>query len=569
MANRTVAEELVFQLAELGVKQLWGITGDAMNAFTDALRRDGRMSWYTVRHEETAAFAASAQAEISGELAVCIGTIGPGALHLINGLYNAKRDRSPVLAITGQVPLEEMDAPYFQEIDSQKVFDDVSVFNATLHSVKQLPRLLQQAITAALTEKGVAHIAIPTDLAISCLEEKSATIRLPAPALAPQIDNQQLQQVSDLINQSTKPALLVGAGSRGYRESIIQLAEHCQMPVVHTLKGSEVLPYHHPHSIGGIGHAGTPQGLKTLDSCDCLLILGADFPYRAFLPTKVPLIQIDINQKHLGRRVPVTVGISADVDDFITAILPQLNKKANNPELNALQKKRDTWLEKTDKAYSKPHKKGFIHPQSVVIQLSEKADDDAIFIAEVGEVTIWAARHLRLRGKQRLIGSFNHGSLGVGLPAALGAQALDKKRQVISLCGDGAFGMLLADLVTASRYDLPLIAIVFNNQKFGFVELEMEASGFPRFATDLVNPDFAEVARACQCEGVTVKNYDELDGALSQALKSRKPTLVEVFVNPNELIIPPKMDFATAMKYMQGKLKEVLVEESISVLFER
>lgn len=569
MAKRNVAQELVFQLAEIGVSQVFGITGDALNAFTDAIRNEKRIDWFTVRHEETAAFAAAAQAEISGELAVCAATIGPGAIHLINGLYNAKRDRSPVLAITGQVPREEADGPYFQEVDQNKLFDDCCVFSATLQSVDQMPRILQQAIDAAIYHRGVAHLAIPTDIALQAMKIDNQVLDLPKQrqVLAP--IKADLDKAAELINQAKRVSLLIGCGCRGASAQVSQLASHLQAPVCHSLKGSEVLAYDHPYSIGGIGHVGTPHGLAVIEECDLLVIIGSDFPYKAFLPKHGNIIQVDINATHLGRRCPITHGIVADSQTFITQLLPLLQQKTDNPSLAKLQQKRDAWIEKANDKFAQESSKSMIHPQSVVLKCAELANDDAIFVAEVGEVTVWAARHLRMRGKQRLIGSFNHGSLGVGLAAAIGAQSLDKNRQVFALCGDGAFTMLMSDLITASRYQLPLIAIVLNNEKFGFVELEMEASGMPRFATDLVNPDFVKVAQAHGCVGIRVEKLNQLEDAIKQATASPQPVVIDVIVNPHELIIPPKLDPLTAYKFTQGKLREMLIEKDLKVLFER
>lgn len=569
MAKRTVCEEIVYRLANMSVKQIFGITGDALNHFTDAIRRDKRIQWFTVRHEETAAFAAAAQAELSGKLAVCAGTVGPGALHLINGLYNAKRDRSPVLAITGQVAREESGTGYFQEVDQEKVFSDACVFSETLRSPKQIPRLLQQAIEAALTEGGVAHLAIPVDITAEMVDtnEDEFEIFMANNNLIP--TNEKLTEAANLINHNNKVAMLIGCGCRGASKEVDQLAKLLKAPVAHSLKGTEVLDYKNENSIGGVGHVGTPHGMKVLEKCDLLLMIGTDFPYRSFLPTHNNIIQIDINNAKLGHRCPIKLGLHGDVKNTINQLLPLLKEKKTTDFLSDLQKQRDQWMQKVDEQYSLNKAKAPMHPQSVILALNKLVDDDAIFVTEVGEVTVWVARHLRMRGKQRLIGSFNHGSLGVGLPAAIGAKALHPKRQVIALCGDGAFGMLLADFVTASRYNLPLVAIVFSNNKFGFVELEMEAAGMPRFATDLVNPDFAKIAQACGGIGVRIDDPATLEDNIKMALSAHKPVLLDVAVNPNELIVPSNIDPKTAWLFTQGKLKEMFVEKDIKVLFER
>ncbi len=560
---------IIDHLAQIGVKHIFGITGDALNAFTAAIRINKKIKWITVRHEECAAFAASAQAELTSELAVCVGTIGPGAIHLINGLYNAKRDKAPVLVITGQVPRNEYASRYFQETNQQKLFDDVCVFSESINSKNQLPRILHQAINAAITQKGVAHLAIPTDITLETIDvNKSKTYIYPSTANISPKENE-LQQVAKLINRAKRVSLLVGCGCRGARSEVIKLATTLQAPVAHTLKGTDVLPFSNPYSIGGVGHVGTPHGMAVLDNCDLLLMLGTDFPYTAFLPKHGNIIQINIDSTHIGTRNPIKMGLHGDVKTTIPQLLGYLTPKQDSSHLTILQEKRDKWVQRVNQKFDPEKSKKVIHPQSVVLTMSELVNDDAIFVGEVGEVTVWAARHLRMKDKQRLIGSYNHGSLGVGLPAAIGAKLAFPKRQVIGLCGDGAFSMLMGDFVTAVHYDIPILIIVLNNSKYGFVELEMEAAGYPRYATELVNPDFAKVAQACGGVGITIKNPKHLRQGLEQALATNKPTIVDVFVNPSELIIPPQIDIKNAWLFTQGKIKEMLIEKDIKVLFER
>ncbi len=564
-----VCDFMIEKLAAHGVKHIMGITGDALNAFTAAIRTNKQIQWITVRHEEAAAFAASAQADLSGDLAVCAGTIGPGAIHLINGLYNAKRDGAPVLVVTGQVPRNEIAGRYFQEVDQQKLFDDVCVFNETLYSKDQLPRILQQAMQAAITQRGVAHLAIPTDITLQSINvdaNEFAVFPANAPILPPADD---IVAAAKLLNKASHVSLLIGRGCQGARAEVIQLAEHLQAPIAHSLKGTDVLPFDCPYSIGGVGHVGTPHGMDVLDECDVLLMIGTDFPYSAFLPKHGNVIQINLNPTHLGARCPIKVGLHGDSKRTIVELRKHLDKKTKNPSLGSLQKKRDKWIDKVDNKFSIEKTKGPIHPQSVILEINKLANDDAIFVGEVGEVTVWVARHLRMHGTQRLIGSYNHGSLGVGLPAAIGAQLHYPKRQVIALCGDGAFTMLMGDFVTAVHYQLPITIIVLNNGKYGFVELEMEAAGYPRFATDLVNPDFAKVAEACGGVGISVHEPDKLVPGLQEAFNNNKPTIVDIHVNPNELIIPPQIELKNAWLFTQGKLKEMFIERDIKVLFER
>jgi thiamine pyrophosphate-dependent acetolactate synthase large subunit-like protein len=564
MAGRTVSEEIVHILAEAGIRDVFGMTGDALNAFTDALRRDGRLSWITVRHEETAAFAAAAQAELSGRIACCAGTVGPGAIHLINGLYNAKRDRAPVLAITGQVPREEAGLGYFQEVDQDKLFDDVSVFSQTIRSASQMPRILHQAIDVAIAKRGVAHIAVPTDIVSEIVPAHNFSRPGAVPEAVITPSEADLDAAAEIISAGGDVALLIGSGCRGEGERVLRLAERLKAPIIHALKGTDVIPFDSAYRIGGVGHVGTPQGIRVLDKCGLLLMLGTDFPYSAFLPTHGNVVQIDREPTNLGKRCAIKLGLNGHVGPTLDGLTQRLAVRTGDAFLKSVQSRRDIWNKQMDKTASlSGTRKGLIHPQSVIRLAGDLAGDDAIFVGEVGEVTVWIGRHLRTRGNQRVIGSFNHGSLGVGLPAAIGAQTLYPDRQVIALCGDGAFGMLMADFVTASRYDLPLTVIVLDNQKLGFVELEMEASGMARYATNLVNPDFAMVAEACGGVGIDVSDPSELDGAIAKALATPKATLLNVKVNPDELILPPKIDAKAAWKFTHGKIKEVLLERDL------
>ena len=562
MANQNVCEVILDQLAAVGVKQLFGMTGDALNSFLDALRRDGRFEWIGVRHEETAAFAAAAQAKMSNKLAVCCGTTGPGAIHLINGLYDAKRDRAPVLAITGHVPLSEQGTGFFQEVDIKNLFQDVCVYNEFINSPKQLPRVIQQAIKTALLKGGVAHVSIPTDI-IAAEVPKSPLTHTPIvtkfqtyPCTA------ETQHAANLINANEKICILAGDGCRDAKDELLSLAALANAPVVHSLKGTDVVEYKHPNWVGGIGYLGTPQGLMAMDECDVFIMLGSDFPFSAFLPKNKEIIQVDINPDHLGRRCPVTVGIVGHLQPSLSKLLPLIQQKKDTDFLDKINARREKWDKyldsKADLAKAKIDK---IPPQAVTRAACELASDNAVFIADVGLATGWAARHLRLRAGQRLIGSFNHGSLGVSVPAAIGVQLQDKKRQVVALAGDGGFNMMMQDFVTAVRYELPITYIVYNNEKLGFIELEMRAAGLPKYGTKLVNPDYAAIAEACGGVGISLNDPAELRKTIADALALNKPCIIDVKVNPNEVLMPPKLEAASSWGYSVAMLKEVFTEE--------
>jgi pyruvate dehydrogenase (quinone) len=560
--NKNVCETLLDVLAGVGVQQIFGMTGDALNPFLDAIRRDGRFEWIGIRHEETGAFAAAAQAKLTGNLAVCCGTVGPGAIHLINGLYDAKRDHAPVLAITGHVPLTEQGTDYFQEVNIRSLFQDVTLYNEFINSPAQLPRVANQAVQSALTLGGVAHLSIPTDVISLPVPDStlSRKIFLPKAQILPCTD--ELQRAADVLNKGGKITILAGDGCRGAEKELLHLAKILNAPIVHTLRATDVIDYENPYWIGGIGMLGTPQGLAALDDCDSLLMLGSDFPYSVFLPTDKDIIQVDVKPERLGKRCPITVGIIGHLLPTLQALIPLLDANNEDDFLIKIQQQREKWDARMDrKANPKRGKPGKISPQAVTRLAADLADDDAVFIADVGLITGWTARHLRMRGKQRLLGSFNHGSLGVALPAAIGVQLLDRKRQVVALAGDGGFNMMMQDLITAVRYELPIVFIVYNNRKLGFVEVEMQASGLPKYGTSLRNPSYALIARACGAKGEIVESPDQLEESIRKAYLAREPYVLDVQVNPDELLMPPKIQAAQAWGFSLAKLKEVFVEE--------
>ena len=555
----TVCESLLDILAEAGVREIFGITGDALNSLVDAIRRDDRFEWITVRHEESGAFAAAAQAKLTGRLAVCAGTVGPGALHLLNGLYDAKRDYAPVLAITGQVPESEYGSSYFQEVDLERVFGDVADFNQTVRTAEQFQRQAHAAVQSALEHRGVSHLSIPVDIIGEKLPRanfRGALVVEESKEVA--ASQAEIQSARAAIDAAKKPLILIGDGAHGARDSVIALAERIHAPIVNSLKGADIVPYEHPLRIGGIGHLGTPQGLSALDNCDLLLMAGCDFPYRTFLPRGIDILQIDISAQHIGRRCAVTHPLVGHVKPTLDALVEQVAAVENRGFVSDINKKRVRWDARMDKK-ADVKRSDQLHPQSVVRNITDKADDDALFVIDVGTATVWAGRHIRFRGEQRMFGSFNHGSLGVGLPAAIGLQLSDKKRQVVAICGDGGFAMLMQDFVTAARYKLPIVVVVLNNARFGFVELEMQAHGYVRTATGLTNPDFVAFADACGGLGIGVHKPGELNAAIDQAFASDKPVLIDAHINPTELFAPAKIEASAAWGYAMGKAKELLI----------
>jgi pyruvate dehydrogenase (quinone) len=558
--SHTLCDELLELLHGICVKRIFGITGDALNPFVDAIRRDGRFEWITVRHEEAGAFAASAQAKLTGRLAVCAGTVGPGGLHLLNGLYDAKKEYAPVLAITGQVPESEYGNNYHQEVNLEAVFNDVCVYNQVVRSADQFRRLAQQAIQTALNEGGVAHLNIPVDIISRPLPDDGGRRRMFYPRHEITPSDETLDDAAAVLNRSGKVTILAGAGCADAQRELLDTARLLQAPITHALRGTDILPYTEPHRIGGIGHLGTPQGNEALAACDALLMVGTDFPYRAYLPDNADIIQIDVRSSNIGRRCAVDHALVGHARPTLQALARRLQQKDDKSFLSGLQARRGKWDQHMDRKADIRRSKDVIHPQSVMRMAGDLANDDAVFVSDVGTVTVWAARQLRLRQGQRLLGCFNHGSLGGCMPAAMGIQSIDTERQVIAVCGDGGFGMTMADFITAVKYDLPIIVIIFNNSKFSFVELEMQAAGYPRYATELTNPDFAKYADICGGEGVRITRPDEVRPAIERALASRKPFLIDAIVNPDELVMPPSITAAEAWGFAVGKTKELWLE---------
>ena len=558
--SRNVCEELLEILREIGVREIFGVTGDALNPFLDAIRYQDQVRWIGVRHEEAAAYAATAQSQLTGRLGVCAGTVGPGALHLLNGLYNAKKEGGAVLAITGQVPRSEMGTGYFQEVNLSKVFDDVCIHQGVIDAPEQMPRVVELAIQNALSHRGVARIEIPSDVGPMTVPRGGVAHQIftSGSEVVPRDD--ELASAAAILDGAKKVTILSGSGCRGARDELVGLAVRLQAPIVHALKGADVVEYDHPHWVGLTGLIGTDAGYHAVENCDVLLMVGTDFPYRVFYPKNVPVIQVDIRAEHLGKRCGVTHGLLGHARPVLAALAQRVSPKGENAHLASAQKRKATWEKGLDRRFRIDGKHRPMHPQTVTAEVSRQAADNAIFTVDVGECTVWAARHLRLRREQRMIGSFNHGSLGSAFPAALGAQSLDPQRQVIALCGDGGFGMSLQDFVTATRYGWPLNVIVFNNEKLGFVNIEMEAAGYAEFhdATDLLNPDFAKWAEACGGLGFTVREPDELVSSLEEALASPKPCVLDVRVDPSELTMPPKIEPAAAWGFSVSKLKEIV-----------
>ncbi|MDN4616278.1 ubiquinone-dependent pyruvate dehydrogenase [Leifsonia sp. F6_8S_P_1B] len=535
----TVADTIVEILHDAGVNRVYGIPGDSLNGFTDALRRSGEVAWEHVRHEEAAAFAASAEAALTGGLAVCAGSCGPGNTHLINGLYDANRSRVPVLAIAAQIPQAEIGTGYFQETHPQELFREASVYTELVSQPEQLPRILEIAMRAAVEKRGVAVIVIPGEifLADAAGRRKSAPI-VEAPRVTRPSDAE-LQSAADILNAAKKVTILAGAGVEGAHSELISIAKALQAPVVHAMRGKEFVEYDNPYDVGMTGLLGFSSGYRAMEACDALLMLGTDFPYPQFYPSKAKIIQVDIRGEVLGRRTPLDLGLVGSVKDTVKALLPLLSERSDSKHLDASTNHYAKARKSLDELAVNDRNRQPIHPQYVARLVSELASEDAVFIPDVGSPVVWAARYLKMNGRRRLIGSFTHGSMANALPQAIGAQTAFPGRQVVALAGDGGLAMLLGELLTLRQNKLPVKIVVFNNSSLNFVEVEMKAAGFVNYGTGLENPDFAKVAQAIGLYGRRVEEPDDLEGALREAFAHDGPALIDVVTARQELSIPP------------------------------
>ncbi|MGH3413064.1 MAG: thiamine pyrophosphate-dependent enzyme [Marmoricola sp.] len=566
----TVAELLIDSLADYGVTSVWGVVGDALNPVTDAIRREERVEWVGTRHEEAGAFAASAQAQLTGRLAVCMGTVGPGAIHLLNGLYDAKKSRAPVLAIVGQVPREDRGTDFFQEVNNDVLFADVSVFNQTLTDTGQLPGLLEQAVNTALAQRGVAVLSIPGDVGALELprEVRSPRFVEPAPPSAASPDD--VRAVASVLNDAASVTLLVGQGARHAHDEVLQLADKVAAPMVLTLKAKDGFDEAGDYEVGQSGLIGNPAAQAAFQGGDVLLMLGTDFPYRNFYPEDKTVVQLDLRGEHIGRRTAVHHALVGDTQLTLQALLPLLEGGKKRTHLEHCLKEYAAWgklqARLTDPKHGRrlagkvrsafDNRSGRIRPELVGEVVGRLAPDDAVFTTDTGMSTVWLSRFVRITGGRRLVGSYNLGSMANAMPQALGAQALDRNRATVAFCGDGGVTMLLGDLITAVSHELPVKLVVFDNGRLGMVKLEMEQVGLPEFGTVLHNPDLAKVAEAIGMKGIRVEKAGDVEAAVTDAFAHQGPVLLDIVTNPDEIALPPKPTLEQGWGFAIAKSKE-------------
>lgn len=559
MAKQNVAEQFVDILVRAGVKRMYGVVGDSLNPVVDAVRRTPGIDWVHVRHEETAAFAAGAEAQITGQLTACAGSCGPGNLHLINGLYDAHRSMAPVLALASHIPSSEIGLGYFQETHPELLFRECSHYCEMISNPEQMPRLLQTAIQNAIGQGGVSVVTLPGDIADKPAPEKSIESALVTERPSVRPGEKEIAKLVEMIDQAEKVTLFCGSGTAGAHDEVMEFAEKLKAPVGHALRGKEWIEYDNPFDVGMSGLLGYGAAYEATHECDLLILLGTDFPYNAFLPDDVKIAQVDVRPEHLGRRSKLDLAIWGDVRETLRCLIPLVRTKSSRRFLDRMLKKHAEALEGVVSAYTRKVDKHVpIHPEYVASVLDDLADDDTIFTVDTGMNNVWAARYITPNGKRRVIGSFSHGSMANALPQSIGAQMPERDRQVVAMAGDGGFSMLMGDFLTLVQLNLPVKVVLFNNSSLGMVELEMLVGGLPAFGTTNHNPDFAAVARACGAYGVRVEKPKQLAGALKDAFKHDGPALVDVVTDPNALSIPPKIKAEMVTGFALSASKMVL-----------
>jgi pyruvate dehydrogenase (quinone) len=555
--SKTAAEYLVESLEKTGVKRVYGVVGDSLNGITDALRRRKSIDWIHMRHEEAAAFAAGAEAHVTGNLAVCAGSCGPGNLHLINGLFDCQRSGVPVLAIAAHIPSSEIGIDYFQATHPESLFKDCSHYVELVSNPGQLPQILKRAIRVAIAKRGVAVVVMPGDVALMNIEADVPEWVVPTrPVVRP--NDSEVQGLASFLNGAARITLLCGAGCAGAHAEVVELARKLKAPIVHSFRGKEFLEYDNPYDVGMTGLVGFASGYLAMKNCDALLMLGTDFPYRAFYPEYAKIAQVDVRPEALGNRCSLHLGLLGTVKDTLGALLPAIKEKTDDSHLgDALADYKNARRDLDALAESRPSS-NTIHPQYVTRLVSELASDDAIFTCDVGTPIIWTARYLKVNGRRRIIGSFNHGSMANAMLQAIGAQSAYPDRQVISMSGDGGFSMMMGDFISLTQLGLPVKVIVLNNGTLGFVEMEMKATGFLDAGCDLKNPNFALMAQAMGVRSFRVEKPQELKGAIEAALAHKGPALVDVVSARQELAMPPKTTLDQAYHFGMFMMKAVL-----------
>ncbi|MGM5629712.1 thiamine pyrophosphate-dependent enzyme [Apibacter raozihei] len=561
---KKVADQLVEMLVEAGVKRVYAVTGDSLNEFNAAIKRNGNIKWIHVRNEEVGAFAAAAEAELDG-IACCAGSSGPGHVHLINGLYEANRGNVPVIAIASTCATQEFGTEYFQETNTIKLFDDCSIYNRIATTQEQAPRMLQAALQHAISRKGVAVFGLPGDLESKPAVDIVSSIKTfkTSPVLHPSED--ELYELANILNDNDKVTIYCGIGASKGHSLLLQLAEKLKSPVGYSFRGKMGTQYNNPYEVGMTGLLGLPSAFQSMHEADVVLLLGTDFPYANFMPVNKKIIQIEERPERLGRRAKIDLGLCGKVEDTLHVLLPLINTKTEDSFLQKQLKKYEEVKSGLNVYVKDPGKEDLIHPEYVASEINRLADKDAIFTVDTGMCCVWGARYIHATGERKMLGSFSHGTMANAMPMAIGAALTCPSKQVIAFCGDGGISMLLGDLATIHQYQLPIKLFVFNNRSLGMVKLEMEVDGIPDNETDMVNPDFGLIAQAMGFKGINVHKPEEVESAILESFSTQGPVLVNIMTNPNSLALPPKIEWtqikgmATSMAKMMlgGNIREV------------
>lgn len=556
----TVSEQLLNILSQEGVRHIFGVAGDALNPLVSAIGKQDKVKWIKVKHEGNASYAAFAQGELTNNIGVCASTVGPGALHLVNGLYNAKKERSPVIAITGQIPIEHMGTNYHQETDLTKIFDDICEYQAIIRSPEEAPRVILRALRIALNRNCVCRVELPADIADMEAANQDFVHKVFRSDSMVAAHQNSLDKAVEMINSVEKVGILAGAGCRDSRDLVLSFSEKIKAPICHTVRAADIFDHSAKNVVGLTGLIGNPAGYKAVMECDLLLMLGTDFPYTDFLPENTKTIQIDIRAENIGNRTSVDMGIHSDINPAITYLLANCDKKEKDDFLRELNDSFKDWMDQNHKMSDPEGDFDILHPQVFAKSISDQASDDAIFVIDTGTAAIWSSNFMNFHSERRIIGSFNHGSMAVGLPAAIGAQLAFPDREVWAIVGDGAFNMSLHDFSTAVEYDLPIKILVLNNSELGFVKIEMEEAGLaPNFdALKIDNFDFGAYAELCGGSGINVQESAHVSEAVKMAKNSKKPFVMNAFVSPGELSLPPKIGWHEIKGFGTSKVKELV-----------
>ena len=555
MSKRKVADIIVDTLQAAGVKRCYGVVGDTLNHVTDAIRRSD-LDWVHMRHEEAGAFAAGAEAYMTGGLTACAGSCGPGSLHFINGLFESHRNRAPVILIASQVNSNELGIDFPQEVDFMPIYRTCSVFCEMLINPGEARRLTTLAAQAALTKRGVAVLIVPGDISALEVEEgPTYSVHVPAPVVRP--SDGELDRIAAILNAGGDITVYAGAGCQGAQAQVIRFCETLKAPMAHTSRAKDFVEAGNPYNVGMTGVFGSKAGYHAITQCDTLVLLGCDFAWRQFYPKHARVIQIDLDPSHLGRRHPVEIGVVGDIAATLDALQPRLETRDSRKFLDARLRDHDEAL-KDQTHQERPGKDGLIHPQQLTKLLDTHADVDAMFTADGGSPMVWLLRHVRATGQRRTLTSLLHGTMANAMPQSLGLKKAFPNRQVISLSGDGGVAMLLGDLLTAVQEKIPTKVVVYNNGTLGFVELEMKVEGLLNAYTDLENPDFAKLAEVVGFRAWRVERNEELEGAVIAFLAHPGPALLDVKVNRVELVMPPQVEVAQVLGTALYSAKAVL-----------